>query len=121
MRINWQCLFVLVRRQYTLVACLDAEMCAERMGISREAQDAHAIASADRARRAVAEGLVDWEVVPVEVPSQSGGTVLIKEVGVGGLGGCGGFVIMARTHMRHRAALHAHATAWRCRTRPSPK
>ncbi|EFN52163.1 hypothetical protein CHLNCDRAFT_27161 [Chlorella variabilis] len=56
-----------------------AEMCAERMGISREAQDAHAIASADRARRAVAEGLVDWEVVPVEVPSQSGGTVLIKE------------------------------------------
>lgn len=57
-----------------------AEMCAERLGISREEQDAHAIASVERARQAAQAGLLDWEVVPLEVPARDGGVRLFKEV-----------------------------------------
>lgn len=57
-----------------------AEMCAERLGISREAQDAHAVESAERAQRATAEGLAAWEVAPVEVAAKGGGKRVVKEV-----------------------------------------
>lgn len=40
----------------THACCRGAEMCAERLGIGREAQDEHAIASVERARAAVAAG-----------------------------------------------------------------
>ncbi|KAI3432246.1 hypothetical protein D9Q98_003807 [Chlorella vulgaris] len=56
-----------------------AEMCAERLGISREAQDAHAVESAERAQRATAEGLAAWEVAPVEVAAKGGGKRVVKE------------------------------------------
>lgn len=56
-----------------------AEMCAERLGIGREAQDEHAISSVERARAAVAAGLVDWEIVPMEVPGKGGAVALMKE------------------------------------------
>lgn len=58
-----------------------AEMCAEQLGISREEQDAHAIASVERARAAAQAGLLDWEVAPMEVPAKGGGVQLVKEVG----------------------------------------
>ena len=110
-------------------------MCAERLGIGREAQDEHAISSVERARAAVAAGdaglqpvplgmlvcscstqlpswpcpaavnawtvgtqdayqlmrftfplapagLVDWEIVPMEVPGKGGAVALMKEVRV---------------------------------------
>ena len=58
-----------------------AEMCAERLGISRTEQDEHAIASAERARAAAAAGHTDWELVPVEVAGGKGGAVaVVKEV-----------------------------------------
>jgi acetyl-CoA C-acetyltransferase len=44
-----------------------AENLAERMGISREDQDAFAVESHARASRAQAEGLFDDEIVPVEI------------------------------------------------------
>ncbi|KAL4419659.1 hypothetical protein ABPG77_000556 [Micractinium sp. CCAP 211/92] len=56
-----------------------AEMCAEQLGISREEQDAHAIASVERARAAAQAGLLDWEVAPLEVPAKGGGVRLVKE------------------------------------------
>ncbi len=59
-----------------------AEMCAEQLGISREEQDAHAIASVERARAAAQAGLLDWEVAPLEVPAKGGGVRLVKEVGL---------------------------------------
>lgn len=52
-------------------------MCAEKMGITREAQDEHAIASVERARAATVAGLVDWEVAPVEVAGPKGGPPLV--------------------------------------------
>jgi acetyl-CoA acetyltransferase len=55
-------------------------VCAERLGIGREAQDEHAVASVERARRAMAQGWVDWEVVPVEAPGKGGATTVVKEV-----------------------------------------
>jgi acetyl-CoA acetyltransferase len=63
---------------------MPAEMCAERLGIGRGEQDAHAIASVERARRAMAEGAVEWEVVPVEVPTRGGGARTVREVSVRG-------------------------------------
>ncbi|KAL4424071.1 hypothetical protein ABPG75_001372 [Micractinium tetrahymenae] len=56
-----------------------AEMCAEQLGISREEQDAHAIASVERAREATRAGLLDWELAPVEVPAKGGGVAVMKE------------------------------------------
>lgn len=56
-----------------------AEMCADRLGISREAQDDHAVASVQRAREAVAAGLVDWEVAAVEVPGKGGTVKVVSE------------------------------------------
>jgi len=55
-------------------------MCAEQLGISREEQDEHAIASVERAREATQAGLTEWEVTPVEVPAKGGGVRLMAEV-----------------------------------------
>ncbi|WP_335945552.1 acetyl-CoA C-acyltransferase [Pseudomonas sp. G166] len=44
-----------------------AEDCAEANGISREAQDAFAIASTTRAQQAIKEGRFDAEIVPLQV------------------------------------------------------
>lgn len=41
-------------------------MCAEKYGISRDAQDAHAVESVARARQATADGTAAWEIVPLE-------------------------------------------------------
>jgi acetyl-CoA acetyltransferase family protein len=49
-----------------------AENCAAKYGISREAQDAYALRSQQRAARAWREGLFAEEVVPVEVQSRKG-------------------------------------------------
>lgn len=44
-----------------------AEDCAQANGLSREAQDAFAIASTTRAQQAIAEGSFDAEIVPLQV------------------------------------------------------
>ncbi|ATN35906.1 acetyl-CoA acetyltransferase [Rhizobium sp. ACO-34A] len=46
-----------------------AEDCAEAYQFTRDMQDAYAIASLERARRAIAEGWFDREIAPVTVPS----------------------------------------------------
>lgn len=56
-----------------------AELCARKYGFTREQQDAHAVESVERARRATEAGLVDWEVVPVEVPAGRGSTRLFTQ------------------------------------------
>jgi acetyl-CoA C-acetyltransferase len=48
-----------------LLLFFSAELCAEKYGLSRDAQDAHAIESVARAKRATADGTVAWEIVPV--------------------------------------------------------
>jgi acetyl-CoA C-acetyltransferase len=54
------------------------EAAAEKHGISRESQDAHAIESYKRADRAWKAGLFDQEVVPITIKGKKGDTV-VKE------------------------------------------
>lgn len=57
---------------------LCGEACAEKYGIPRSEQDAHAIESYKRAERAWAAGAFDAEVVPVTIKGKKGDTV-VKE------------------------------------------
>lgn len=49
-----------------------AEDCAERFNFTREQQDAYAIASLERATRAIADGDFADEIVPVEITTRKG-------------------------------------------------
>ena len=51
---------------------MSAEYVAERYGVSREAQDAYAAASQQKAARAAAQGLFDEEIVPVDIRQKKG-------------------------------------------------
>lgn len=54
------------------------EVCAEKQGISREAQDSHAAESFRRAERAWASGAFENEIVPITIKGKKGDTV-VKE------------------------------------------
>ncbi|MBL8330272.1 MAG: acetyl-CoA C-acyltransferase [Rubrivivax sp.] len=51
-----------------------AESCADKYGFTREAQDAYAITSTQRARSANEDGSFDWEMAPVLLPGKGGET-----------------------------------------------
>ncbi len=53
-----------------------AESCVEKYGFTREAQDAYAIASTQRARQANEDGSFDWEIAPVTLSGKGGNTVI---------------------------------------------
>jgi acetyl-CoA C-acetyltransferase len=53
-----------------------AELCATTCGISREDQDAFAIASYQRSQSAWADGKFNEEVIPVEIPQRKGNPLL---------------------------------------------
>jgi acetyl-CoA C-acetyltransferase len=53
-----------------------AEECAGEYGFTREAQDAFAIESLARARRANEDGSFDWEIAPVTVTGKKGDAVI---------------------------------------------
>ena len=54
-----------------------AEECVDKYKFTREAMDAFAIASTERAKRANEDGSFDWEIAPVKVAGK-GGEVVIK-------------------------------------------
>ena len=54
-----------------------AENVAERWGVSRERQDAFALASHRRAVAAIEDGRFDGQLVPVEVPQRKGDPVVV--------------------------------------------
>ncbi len=54
-----------------------AELCVSKYGFTREAQDAFAIASTQRSKKANEDGSFDWEMAPVNIPGKAG-DVLIK-------------------------------------------
>jgi len=56
-----------------------AELCAAACGISREAQDAFAIASYERSQAAWAAGKFKEEVVPVKIPQRKGDPVVFAK------------------------------------------
>lgn len=57
---------------------ITAENIAERYGISREEQDRFALASQQKACRAIAEGRFGEEIVPVEIPQKNAAPVVFK-------------------------------------------
>jgi acetyl-CoA C-acetyltransferase len=56
-----------------------ADDCARHFGFTREAQDAYAVASTQRAQAAIRDGRLEWEIVPVPLPvhAPGGGDKLI--------------------------------------------
>ena len=56
-----------------------AESCASKYGLTREAQDAYAIASTTRAKAANEDGSFDWEIAPVTLPGKAGDTVVSRD------------------------------------------
>jgi acetyl-CoA C-acetyltransferase len=53
-----------------------AEQCVDKYKFSREAQDAFAIASTTRSKKANEDGSFDWEMAPVTINGKNGDTVL---------------------------------------------
>ena len=58
---------------------LTAEAIAQRYGITREAQDAFAVASQQKAAKAAAEGACAREIVPITLASRKGDTVFASD------------------------------------------
>ncbi len=56
-----------------------AEQCVSKYAFTREAQDAFAIASTERAQRANTDGSFEWEMAPVTVAGRAGDTVFSKD------------------------------------------
>ncbi|GAB3627731.1 acetyl-CoA acetyltransferase [Pandoraea terrae] len=56
-----------------------AEDCAGRYAFTREAQDAFAIASLERAKLASTSGAFDWEIAPVTVSGRKGDVVVAQD------------------------------------------
>ncbi|MFO1291640.1 MAG: acetyl-CoA C-acyltransferase [Rubrivivax sp.] len=56
-----------------------AEQCVARYGFTREAQDAFAIASTQRARQANEDGSFAWEIAPVALPGKAGETLIQRD------------------------------------------
>jgi len=56
-----------------------AEFCAASCGVSREEQDAFAVASYRRSQAAIESGRFDNEIVPVEIPQRSGDPVIFAK------------------------------------------
>lgn len=54
-----------------------AEMCADKYGFDRAAQDAFALQSYERAQKAIADGVLKDEIVPVEVPGRKGAVTVV--------------------------------------------
>jgi len=57
------------------------EDCAEKYQFTRDDQDAYAIESVTRAKRAAGDGSFDWEIAPVTVRGRRGDTVVDKDEG----------------------------------------
>jgi acetyl-CoA C-acetyltransferase len=55
------------------------DQCAAKCGFSKQAQDDFAVRSFTRARKASAEGVFDDEIVPVEIKSRKGSTVVSED------------------------------------------
>ncbi|PPE65706.1 acetyl-CoA C-acyltransferase [Caldimonas caldifontis] len=56
-----------------------AESCVAKYGFSRDAQDAFAITSTERARRANEDGSFDWEMAPVTLAGKGGEVKISKD------------------------------------------
>jgi len=77
--IGWRFVNPLIERQYGIDSMPEtAENVAEEFGISREDQDAYALRSQMRAKRAMEEGFFAEEIVPVTIPQPRGEPVVVE-------------------------------------------
>jgi len=58
---------------------LFAEMCVDKYAFSRQAQDAFAIASTERAIKANTDGSFEWEIIPVKVAGKGGEVAITRD------------------------------------------
>jgi acetyl-CoA C-acetyltransferase len=55
------------------------DLCAQKYDFSRQAQDDFAVRSHTRARQAIAGGLFETEIVPVEIPAKGKGMLVVSQ------------------------------------------
>ncbi len=78
--IGWRFINPLMKQQYGVDSMPETgENVAEEFQVSREAQDAFALASQQKAGRAIASGYFAEEIVPVEVPGGKGGPIVVDK------------------------------------------
>ncbi|MFD4656902.1 thiolase family protein [Kitasatospora sp. NPDC058444] len=77
--LGWRMVNPRMAPEWTVPLGESAELIAERHGISREQQDAFALASHRRAAAAWEQGRFDAEVVPVTVPTRQGEVVVDRD------------------------------------------
>ena len=78
--IGWRFVNPAMREQYGVDAMSDtAENVADQYGVSREAQDAMALASQMKAAKAAAEGILAEEICPVRIPQKKGEPLVVTQ------------------------------------------
>ncbi|MCA0319615.1 MAG: 3-oxoadipyl-CoA thiolase [Proteobacteria bacterium] len=78
--IGWRFINPLMKQQYGVDSMPETgENVAEEFQVSREAQDAFALASQTKAGKAIASGYFAEEIVPVEVPGGKGGPIIVAK------------------------------------------
>ncbi|MEW2919662.1 3-oxoadipyl-CoA thiolase [Ruegeria sp. ANG10] len=77
--IGWRFINPVIKSQYGVDSMPEtAENVAEEFNVTREAQDAFALRSQERAAKAIAAGRLAREITPVEVPQRKSAPVLIE-------------------------------------------
>ena len=75
--VGWRFTNPRMNRDWTISLGMTAEKVARQYGITREAQDAFAAESQQRAVRAIADGVFADEIVPVSIPRPKGDPVVV--------------------------------------------
>jgi 3-oxoadipyl-CoA thiolase len=76
--IGWRFINPLMRKMYGVDPLPDtAQNVADEYNVSREDQDKMALASQEKAAKAIASGIMAEEIVPVAVPQKKGGPVIV--------------------------------------------
>jgi 3-oxoadipyl-CoA thiolase len=75
--VGWRFINPKMKKDWTISLGMTAEKVAREYGITREAQDAFALASQQRAAAAIKDGVFTDEIVPVEIPQKKGNPVVV--------------------------------------------
>jgi 3-oxoadipyl-CoA thiolase len=77
--LGWRFVNPRMPKEWTVSLGETAEIIAEEFGVSREDQDAFALASQQRAAAAIAERHFEGEIVPVEIAQRKGAPVVVRD------------------------------------------
>jgi 3-oxoadipyl-CoA thiolase len=77
--LGWRFVNPRMPKEFTVSLGETAEIVAEEFGVSREDQDAFALASQQRAAAAIAARRFDGEIVPVEIAQRKGPPVVVRD------------------------------------------